>query len=51
VSSYNPQANGSIVAFPLEYFPKVNQSVEQVDSYAQLSTNVVDLNSLTNIYK
>jgi hypothetical protein len=42
-SSYDPQAHGSVVAFPLEYSPKVNQSVEQVDCYAQLSTNVVDL--------
>jgi hypothetical protein len=43
VSSYDPQAHGSVVAFPLEYSPKVNQSMEQVDCYAQLSTNVVDL--------
>jgi hypothetical protein len=42
-SSYDPQEHGSVVAFPLEYSPKVNQSVEQVDCYAQLSTNVVDL--------
>jgi hypothetical protein len=42
-SSYDPQAHGSVVAFPLEYSPKVNQSAEQVDFYAQLSTNVVDL--------
>jgi hypothetical protein len=42
-SSYDPQAHGSVVAFPLEYSPKVNQSVEQVDCFAQLSTNVVDL--------
>jgi hypothetical protein len=42
-SSYNPQAHRSIVVFPLEYTPKVNQSVEQVDCYAQLSTNVVHL--------
>jgi hypothetical protein len=43
VSSYDPQAHGSVVTFPLEYSPKVNQSVEQVDCYAQLSTNVVNL--------
>jgi hypothetical protein len=42
-SSYDPQAHGSVVDFPLEYSPKVNQSVEQVDCYTQLSTNVVDL--------
>jgi hypothetical protein len=30
-------------SFSLRVFPKVNQSVEQVDCYAQLSTNVVDL--------
>jgi hypothetical protein len=38
--------HGSAVAFPLEYSLKVNQSVEQVDCYAQLSTNVVDLKLL-----
>jgi hypothetical protein len=43
VSSYDPQAHGSVVAIPLEYSPMVNQSVEQVDCYAQLSTNIVDL--------
>jgi hypothetical protein len=42
-SSYDSQVHGLIVDFPLEYSPKVNQSVEQVDCYAQLSTNVVDL--------
>jgi hypothetical protein len=42
-SSFDRQADGSVVAFPLEYSPEVNQSVEQVDCYAQLSTNVVDL--------
>jgi hypothetical protein len=42
-SSYDPQAHGSVVAFPLEYSPKVNQSMEQVDCYVQLSINVVDL--------
>jgi hypothetical protein len=42
-SSYDPQAHGSVVAFPLEYSPKVNQSMEQVECYAQLNTNVVDL--------
>jgi hypothetical protein len=41
-SNYDPQVHESVVAFPLEYSPKVNQSVEQVDCYAQLSTNVVD---------
>jgi hypothetical protein len=39
-SSYDLQVHGSVVAFPLQYSPKVNQSVEQVDCYAQLSTNV-----------
>jgi hypothetical protein len=43
MSGYDLQAHGSVVDFPLKYSPKVNQSVEQVDCYAQLSTNVVDL--------
>jgi hypothetical protein len=30
-------------SFSLRVSPKINQSVEQVDYYAQLSTNVVDL--------
>jgi hypothetical protein len=42
-SSYDLQAHGSVVAFPLEYSPKVNQSMEQVDCYAQLSTSFVNL--------